>query len=1034
MKLSETSVKRPVGLIMIVLGILALGFVSLRNLAVDLFPDIDLPIAAVTTTYTGAGPQEVEELVTRPLETAISSLQGIDTIQSVSQPGASLVLLLFKTGTNLDNALLEVRERVDMIKAALPEDANDPSVLRFDPQQIPIMMLGLTGAELDKLQEIADDQIVPYLERVDDVASATVMGGKTREIQVIPDPAKLNLYGLTPSHIVQSLQAENRSASAGTISKGSQEMQIRIQGEFTSLNDIAETGIALPTGERILVRDVARIVDTFREVNSKTEVNGQEALVISILKESDGNTINAADGLYKAIEKIKTSLPEHLELSIVMDTSIFIRSSIDSITESLLIGGIVAILVLTLFLRSMRPVIIISVSIPLAVISTFTLMYFTGETLNLISMGGLALGIGMMVDSSIVILENIFTHRQRGASLFEAATKGAAELGPAVVASTLTTMVVFLPIVFVDGIAADLMTPLAMTVSFSLLASLVVALTVVPMMSSRLLTDKSVAAQEKSGGVNKYFLRLREGYRKGLDWAIHHRKTVIVVTLVAFFGSFVLVPFIGAELAPESDQGMLDIMIETPPGTELTETEKILQTVMARMEPYEPIIQSTYTTIGSAGFVMGATANQAILSLQLIPSTERDISTKELEAELTAAFADIAGADIQIISMGAGFSSGSPIQIGIRGQEHEVLQQLAEEVAWLVSNVEGTYNVETSQDAGRPEIQVDIKRDMLHLYGLSYGQIMQHVNLAFNGQVATRYREGGGEYDVRIIFPEENRATIADLETLLIPTATGQLVPLGTVAELKQVKGPVAITRENQQRQVNVTSQIAGRDLYSVSSEIRAMLANLSLPDGYDFVMGGQTTDMEETFTDLGIALFFAIFLVYVVMAVQFESAFYPFVVMFSMPTMIIGVLLGLFITRTPISMMVLIGLIMLAGIVVNNAIILIDYVNQLRERGLKRNEAIVEAGPARLRAILMTTITTLLGMLPMALGYGEGSEQSAPLAITIIFGLITSSIFTLFFVPVMYTLIDDTGSWFKRKLFRRTAPAARNLESEVQP
>ena len=875
MKLAETSVKRPVGLIMIVLGILALGFVSLRNLAVDLFPDIDLPIAAVTTTYSGAGPQEVEQLVSRPLESAISSLQGIDTIQSVSQPGASLVLLLFKTGTNLDNALLEVRERVDMVKAMLPEGADDPSVLRFDPQQIPIMMLGLTGAELDQLQEIADEQVVPYLERVNGVASATVMGGKIREIQVIPDPAILNKYGLTPSHIIQALQAENRSASAGTISKGSQEMQIRIQGEFSSLNDIAETGITLPSGERVLVSDVARVVDTFREVTSVTEVNGQEAIVLSILKESDGNTIKAADGLYKAIDQIKASLPDYVELSIVMDTSIFIRSSIKSITESLLIGGIVSILVLALFLRSLRPVFVISVSIPIAVISTFTLMYFTGETLNLISMGGLALGIGMMVDSSIVILENIFTHRQRGASLIDAATKGAAELGPAVVASTLTTMVVFLPIVFVKGIAADLMTPLALTVSFSLLASLVVALTVVPMMSSRLLTDKSVTAQLKSGGLNKWFLLLRERYRKGLDWALRHRKTVVIVTLVAFFGSFVLVPFIGAEVAPESDQGYMDIYIETPRGTGLAETEKMLRTVTARLEPYEPIIDSQYATIGSTGFVMGATVNQAILSLQLVPSTERDITTKELEAELNDLFADIAGAEIRISVMGAGLSSGDPIAIGLRGPDYEVLKDLADEVAWLVSNVEGTYDVRTSLDDGRPEIQVDVKRDMLHLYGLSYGQIMQHVNLAFNGQVATRYREGGGEYDVRIIFPEENRTTIAVSETLLIPDCERQSDPARHRGGAETGNGtgshhPGKPAAPDQCHQQDTPAAICT----ACPVKFGALMANLSLPDGYDHTMGGQTTDMEETFSELGIAFLFAVFLVYVVMAVQFKSAF----------------------------------------------------------------------------------------------------------------------------------------------------------------
>ena len=1024
MKLPDLSVRRPVGLIMIVLGILALGFVSLTNLPIDLFPDIDLPIAAVTTSYPGAGPQEIEQLISRPLETSLSSLQGINTIQSISQPNASLVLLMFDTGTNLDNALLEVRERIDMIKGMLPEQAGDPRVLRFDPQQIPIMYLGLGGADLDKLQETADNYVIPYLERVEDVASVSASGGRVREIHVIPDMALMSRYGISPSQIAQALQMENRSASAGVITKGSQEMQIRIQGEFTSLDDIKNTSIVLNSGERITVGDVADVVDTYAETTSITEVNGEQALLLSVLKESDGNTVNAADGLYKAIDRIQESLPEGMNLSIVFDTSVFIRDSIRSITENLLIGGAVALIILIFFLRSVRPVIVIGVSIPISVIATFTLMYFTGETLNIVSMGGLALGVGLIVDNSIVILEHIFTQRQRGVPPLEAAKIGASEVGPAIVAATMTTLVVFLPVVFVEGIASDLMTPMALTVCFSLFASLMVALTIVPMMASRILPDKTVQAQDKEGGVNRWFIVLKNGYRRSLKWVLNHRKTTVAVTAIAFVLSFVLVPFIGAELAPESDQGMMDIVIEAPSGTDLEEMKELVDEIKPYLEPYEPIIESQFLTIGSGDLALGVTSNQAILSLQLIPSSQRDITTEQVAQELRESFETIPGVDFEVVTTGVSFSTGAPIQIQLSGPEFDVLREIADEIAFLVSTIEGTHNVETSFSEGRPEIQIDINRDMLHLYGLSYMQIMQHVEMAFSGQVATRYREGGGEYDVRIILPEEDRTTISSLETLLIPTATGTLVPLSTIAELKQVDGPMSITRHNQQRQVNITGEIVGRDLYSVSNEINALLSELTLPDGYEYSFGGEFADMEETFIELGTALLFAIFLVYVVMAVQFESIFYPLVVMFSMPTMVIGVLIGLFITNTPISMMVLIGLIMLAGIVVNNAIVLIDYVNLMRRRGMERFEAIVEAGPARLRAILMTTLTTLLAMVPMALGLGEGSEQQVPLAITIIFGLTTSSVFTLLFVPVMYTILDDISSWIKRKVFRRSVPA----------
>ncbi len=1034
MKLSDLSIKRPVGLIMIVLGILALGFVSLRDLTIDLFPEIDLPVAAITTTYSGAGPQEVEQLVTRPIESAISSLQGIDTIQSVSQPNASLIIMLFQNGTDLDNALLEVRERVDQVKGMLPESAGDPGVMRFDPQQTPIMTLGLGGADLSQMEDLAENQVVPFLERVDHVASVTTMGGRTREIQLVLDQAELKQYGLSAGQITQALQSENRSASAGVVTKGTQEQQIRINGEFTSLDDIAATIIPLQTGGHVTVGDIADIQDTFTEEETITQVNGKQALVLSVMKQSGGNTVEVAEGVSDAIGDIQERLPDGVELSVVMDTSDFIRSSISSVIQNLIVGGGMAVLILILFLRSISPVLVISVSIPIAVISTFTLMYFTGQTLNIISMGGLALGIGMMVDSSIVILENIFTHRQRGETAIEAAKKGASELGSAVVASTLTTMVVFVPIVYVEGLASDLFTPMALTVTFSLFASMVAALTIVPMLSSRLLSDKSVQAQVSNKGFNRLFHKLSNSYRRALKWVLGHRKTTIFTTVALFIFSFVLVPFIGFELAPESDQGSLQITVETPAGTKLEETEKIVDQVQEQVQKFEDITQSSYMTIGNAdGFALGATASQATFFIQLVPSTERDISTQEVTEQLNETLPYLPGAEIEISSMGASFSTGAPIQVSLSGPELDTLNQLSEEIAMLISQIEGTNNVTSSQEQGRPEIQVEIKRDISQTYGLSYMQIMQHLDLHFNGQVATLYREDGNEYDVRLVVPEEQRTTISDLETLVIPTPSGALVPLHAVADLKQIQGPTAINRENQQRQVNITSEVIGRDLFSVTNEVNQALNNLTFPEGYDYSTGGETEDMQETFVDLGLALVFAIFLVYVVMAVQFESVVYPFAVMFSIPTMLIGVLLGSFITATPISMMTFIGLIILAGIVVNNAIVLIDYINQKRGHGMERKEAIIEAGPARLRAIMMTVLTTVLAMVPMALGFGEGSEQQAPMAITVIFGLLFSTLFTMFLVPVVYTYLDDISNWVKRKVFRikPAAPASTGTEIE---
>ena len=1016
MKLVDVSVKRPVGVFMVVLAVLSLGFLSLKNLAIDLYPEIDFPIAVVSTSYDGAAPQEVEKLISKPVESMLSSIEGVDTISSQSQANSSLVILQFENGTDLDSALIDVREKVDQVKGFLPEEANEPSVLRFDPQQIPVMWIGLTGDKPEFLQEMADDQIIPYLERQTGVASVSTEGGKTRELLVELDRAKLTKYGIVPAQVTQALFNENNSASAGAITKGVQDLQIRVVGEFTSIDDINNTLILLPTGQRIKVSDVAKVNDTFKKVTSNAKVNDQPSVVLSVLKKSDGNTVKVADEMYKAIDKLNNELPEGIELNVVLDTATFIRQSINSVVNNMMIGGTLAVIVLLLFLSSIRPTIVIGVSIPIAIISTFTLMYFTGQTLNILSMGGLALGIGMMVDSSIVILENIFSYRQKGASIKEAAIKGGSELASAVIASTTTSLVVFLPIVFTQGLAADLFTALALTVSFSLFASLVVSLTLIPMLSSKLLTKTKSVDVEKQNWFNRFFTRFIRFYKIVLKWVLNHRKTTVFGTLAALIASLFLIPFIGTEFIPTSDQGQIEIAVEAPSGTRLAETEVITEDVTKLLERYEDIIETSYLSIGGNTFdPTSASVNKATFTIQLIKPDQREMKTIEVMQELSEAVKDIAGADIQVSELGAGLGTGAPIQINVNGSDQEILEEIADQVVWVISEVEGIYNPETSASEGRAEMSIDVKRDVAAQYGLTYQQVMNEITLSFNGQVATRYREDGNEYDVRVILPEDMRAEINDLETMMLQTPSGRTIPLSAVAELKQVQGPVMIQRENQQRQINVTSDIVGRDLGSISKDVQAELARMNFPDGYSYSFGGQSEDMAESFADLGVALILSIFLVYIVMAIQFESILYPFVIMFSMPATFIGILLGLFLTGKPLSMPAVIGVIMLAGIVVNNAIVLVDYINILRSKGKERTEAILEAGPSRIRPIFMTTLTTVLGMVPLALGLGEGGEAQAPLAVVVIFGLSVSTMFTLLVIPVMYTYLDDLSNWFMR-------------------
>ncbi|WP_226581361.1 efflux RND transporter permease subunit [Halobacillus litoralis] len=1021
MKLVNVSVKRPVGVIMVVAAILALGFVSLRSLTIDLYPEIDLPIAVVSTSYEGAAPQEVEKLVSRPVESSVSSIEGLEVLQSQSQAGASLVLMQFNTGVDLDSTLLQVRENVDQVTGLLPEGASDPSVLRFDPQQLPIMTVGLSGDTPEELQQIAENRLVPFLERQAGVASVSVEGGKVSEVQVLVDRAQMAQYGLNSQTVIQALNAANQSASAGAIEKGQKDLQIRVDGEFESIDDVKETVIQSQSGARVTLDQIAEVKETLTNSSTISKVNGSSSVVLSILKKTDANTVETADTVREALDEKKGDLPEGVGTSIVLDTSEFIKISINSVVLNIILGGIFSVLVLLLFLKSIRATLVIGLSIPIAIISTFTLMYFTGETLNVLTMGGLALGIGMMVDSSIVILENIVSYRQQGYSMVESAKQGASELAPAVVASATTTLVVFLPIIFVEGIASELFTPLALTIMFALIASLAVSVTLIPMLSSKLLT-KSLKEEGRRYWFDRFLDRVNDGYRSMLRWVLKFRKTTMAVTAALIAGSIALIPLIGTEFIPPSDQGQVEVRVNMPAGTSLDETEALTEQIDEKIESFDDIIKVSYLSIGGGGMgsIGNGSSDMATYTIQLVEPDNRDRTTQAVMKEIDRALADIPGAEIEVSELDAGLGTGAPLQVQLNGDDYEVLDELAGQVAYLMNDIEGVENATSSTDEGRPEMQIEVNQSKIAQYGLTEQQVIGQVQLGFNGQIATRYRNGTDEVDVRFILPEEERQTISDLEGMSIQTPSGALVPLATIAELNQVQGPVSLLRQNQQPQVNVEAEISDIDLGTATEKVRAELERLNFPDAYSYSIGGQAQDMQEAFGDLSLALLFSIFLVYAVMAIQFENFLFPFIIMFSLPATIIGITGGLFITGLPFSLPAFVGIIMLAGIVVNNAIVLVDYINILRRKSYDRYEAIIEAGPSRLRPILMTTLTTVLGMVPLAIGIGRGAEAQQPLAVTIIFGLTISSFFTLLLIPVVYTYFDDLSNkvtgFFRRK------------------
>jgi len=1022
MKLANLSVSRPVAILMVVLVILLLGAVSLSRLAIDLWPELNFPMAIIVTNYEGVGPEEVEKLVTRPIEGQIGTINGVKKISSESSPGSSTVIAEFGWGSDMDQKTFLMREKVDFIKPYLPEGVGEPMVIKMDIGLFPIMMLGISGEQdLATLKQIVEDKIQPRIERVDGVASVYLTGEKTREIHVEINPQKLEAYNLSISDISNTIRGENNNASGGYVEQGAKDYLVRVKGEFTNLEDLANILIPLKSGGAIKLRELAELKDTYKDVTSYSMLNGVPSIGLNIQKQSDANTVKVSDAIMKELEEIKKELPPNVEIKTAFDQAEFIRQAIKRVVNNGYVGAALAIIILFLFLRSIRSTLIIGTAIPISIITTFILVYFAGLTLNMMSLGGLALGIGMMVDSAIVILENIYRHRQEGLSRIEAARMGASEVGTAVIASTLTTVAVFLPIVYVEGLASQIFRPLALTVSFSLLASLLVALSFIPMLASKLLI---VETNGNGAGKPKNFMqRLSKGwantlagldlkYRGLLKWALNWKKTVVFITLAAFIGSIALIPMIGMEFIPASDDGYFTVDIELPNSTVLSETTRVVdkvEEVVASMEE----VESIFLSVGSQGGMMtggfGSGSHLANIVGRLVPKSERVRSVSEVMDDIRSRLTDLPGATIKVSGGDAGFSQ-TPISIAIKGHDLEELNNIAQEFADRIKEVPGTREVTTSQEKGNPELAVKINREKAALYGISSYQVSSTVRNGLEGAVSSTYRTGGEEIDIRVQLPEKDRNSIDSLNRLMIPSMLGFNVPLEEIATIEYNMGPTKISRVNQSRQVTVTGDIFGRDLRSVTEDIKKAIADIPLPAGYSYEIGGANKEMMESFQSLGLALVLAIIIVYMILAAQFEALLYPFIIMFSVPPTLIGVVGGLLITGRTFSVVTFIGVIMLAGIVVNNAIVLVDYINTLRKRGMEKEEAILKAGPTRLRPILMTTLTTVLALIPQALGIGEGAELSAPMATAVVAGLSFSTLVTLVLIPVMYYILDEWG------------------------
>ncbi|MBE3091523.1 MAG: efflux RND transporter permease subunit [Candidatus Atribacteria bacterium] len=1030
MNLPNFSVNRPITILMLFIGLILIGLISFQNLGLDLLPDLSFPMSAIMVSYPGVAPQEIENMVTIPLEEAVGTIQGVKNISSYSREGSSVILMEFNWGTDMDVSALNIREKIDQVKGLLPDGASDPMVIKFDPSMMPILVLGMDSEEKDlqKLQGYAEDILKPRLERLEEVASVSIDGGLDREILVSIDNDKLRSNQLSFSQVAAALAGENVNLPAGTLKEGTINFLIRTLGRFESIQDIEEILISNIRGNKIYLADIAKVEDTFKDRNSITYVNGKPGIMVSIQKESGKNTVTVAKRVFKELETIQKLLPEDISITPVFDSSEFIKKTISQVGWSVLYGAILAVLVLFFFLGNLSSTLIIGVAIPISLIFTFALFYFYNLSLNMMTLGGLALGVGMMVDNSIVVLENIFRYRELGTDIKESARLGASEVGTAISASTFTTVAVFLPIIYIQGMVKELFSSMGLTITFSLLTSLLVALTLVPMLSSKILhlkvKDNSSSASKENlvqsslGQGGRIFNFVRNEYSRLIGWSLRHRGIVFILAVIIFVGSVMLIPFVGTEFIPSSDQGQFNINITLPTGTNLDTTREVVSEV-EKIVSKIPEIKSMLTTAGASSGGMGFSTeggNSGTIMVNLVEQNKRDRNTAQVINELRQKIGTYPDAKINFSEQGFSFSSSSDLEVRISGDSLDELENIANRILISVAEVEGVYDLKSSVEDVRPELHVNIDREKTNLYGLNTAQIASTVHDALLGRVASIYQEKGEQIDIRIRLDEEDRNSIEEVKNLLISSSTGLQIPLKEIAEVIVGFGPKGIDRQNQQRIVNVSGSISGRLLGKVIQDAQRKLDKLVLPEGYRYEFVGAQQQMQESFGSLALALIIAVLLVYMIMAAQFESLMTPLAVMFSVPFSLIGVILALILAGKSLNVMSYIGIIMLVGIVVNNSIVLLDYVNLLRQKGIERNEAIILGGKTRLRPILMTMLTTVLALVPMALGIGEGAELRAPMAITIIGGLTSSTFLSLIIVPIFYTFLDDLSQKITKK------------------
>ncbi len=1032
MNFIKTFVKRPVTTTMIILIFVAFGILSFTNLQVDMLPKMDIPIALVSTSYDGAGSEEIENLITKPLEGALGTVPGVKNITSSSSNGSSMISLEFVDGTDLDQAAIDMREKVDLIKGYLPDGASDPMVLKIDINQLAgsaIIGVKNSSGNLTELQTIVDEKIINRLERLPGVASVSASGGTEQEIDIILNQDALRGYGISESQVMQLLAYENTNTPTGSILQGNQELTLRVKGEFETLDDIRKLPLTTSTGQTIFLEDIATVEQTMADRNAYSYINGDPSITLTIQKQSTANVVDVSNVVSKEIASLTSELTD-IEFINVYDPAEYIKISINSVTSSALIGGLLAIFVLFVFLKDVRTTLIVAVAIPISIIITFSLMYFTGMTINIMSLGGLTLGIGMLVDNSIVVMESIHRKIEEGINKFDAAVDGASEVSMSIIASTLTTIVVFVPIVFAGGLSAQIFNQLSFTISFSLLSSLFASLTFVPMASAVFLVKEE--EKLKTGPIykildkfNELFDKLTNVYKKVLEKALNHRIIVTIVVLAFLVITAFSITTIGAVFMPETDQGILQVDVSMPKGTVIEDVIKKSLEVSDIVNEIPELASSTLMISDGGDALSSLAGGGATFMIDLVPKEERTRSAKEIEVDLNSQFANIPGAKVTALSSegSMGAYGGLSVDIVIKGDDLDTLQQISTDFTEIFYNIDAVTKVDTSIEESSPQVDIKIDRQKSAGYGISSSSVANIITTQVQGYSPTTLKYNGTELNIHLGGNPDNYKYIDDIKNIQIPSAYGGTVPLYEIADINLSYTPTSINRENQERYVTVSATTDGTTPSEISKQFEQNLQTYIMPANYHWEYSGSQEQMAETFASMILALVFSILLVYMVMAAEFESLMYPFIVLLSIPIAVSGGIFGLAIVREPISITSFLGMIMLSGLVINSAIVIIDYTNLLvRERNISHYEALLISGPVRLRPIVMSVSTTVLGLIPMAISQAEGAEMMRGLAVIVIFGLLFSTFVTLLFIPTVYL------SFTERSIKRKNKKEAKRL------